>query len=119
MNVGKETRLLTGHWTEQTNKDEVAPLRRAAHSGWAEESSPLGWRFRVDAVAHPVDHDVMVEPAQGGEIGGVVVAAVGSPSYVVGLEPVVARAAVGGAGSAVSVQHEPAYRRWDRPGRLG
>ena len=44
---------------------------------WVEESSALGWGFGVDAVALAVDHDLVVEPAQGGEVLGIRPAVVG------------------------------------------
>jgi hypothetical protein len=45
--------------------------------GWSVESSSLGWCFGVDGEAFGVDDDVVVEPAQGGEVVGVGDAAVG------------------------------------------
>jgi len=44
----------------------------------------------VDLVAEAVDGDVVVVPAEGDEVVGVVVAAVGTLADVVGLEPVAA-----------------------------
>jgi hypothetical protein len=51
----------------------------------------------VDPVAEAVDGDVVVVPAQGGEVVGIVVAAVGTLADVVGLEPVAAVASLDGA----------------------
>ena len=56
----------------------------------------MGGAMGVDGEAEPVDGDMMVVPAQGGEVVGVVVAAVLSFSDVVGLEPVSARASFDG-----------------------
>ena len=39
--------------------------------GWSEESSALGRRVGVDRVSAAVDDDMVVEPAQGGEVRGV------------------------------------------------
>ena len=39
--------------------------------GWSVESSALGQRRWVDRVSAAVDDDVVVEPAQGGEVRGV------------------------------------------------
>ena len=51
----------------------------------------------VDLVAEAVDGDVVVVPAEGDEVVGVVVAAVGTLADVVGLEPVAAVASFDGA----------------------
>ena len=61
--------------------------------GTAEPASP-GWRAGVELVAALVDDDVMMKPTGGGEVVGVVVAALGAGDDVVGLEPVPAGTAV-------------------------
>ena len=65
-----------------------------------------------------VDGDVVVEPAERGEVVGVVSAAVGAVPDVVGLEPIAAGAACDHT-PAVTMCHEAAYRSWDcsRSGR--
>ena len=50
----------------------------------------------VDPVAESVDGDVMMKPAEGDQVVGVVVAAVGSLADVVGLESVAAVASFDG-----------------------
>ena len=63
-------------------------------------------------MAVAVDGDVVVEPAQGGEVVGVVGSAVAVGDDVVGLEPV-AGVTPGDGASAVSVEHGAAYRWGD------
>ncbi len=70
--------------------------------GWV-EAAAVGWCVGIDGVALLVDDDVVVEPAQQGEVGGVVGAVLGSGEDVVDFEAVAARAAVCGAGSVVAV----------------
>jgi hypothetical protein len=53
-----------------------------------EESSAVGGALGVDGEAHPVDGDMVVVPAQGCQVVGVMVAAVLSFPDVVGLEPI-------------------------------
>ena len=48
----------------------------------------------IDPVAESVDGDVVMKPAQGGQVVGIMVAAVGSLADVVGLEPVAAVASL-------------------------
>jgi hypothetical protein len=60
----------------------------------AAEAAASGWRAGVEFVAALVDDDVMMKPTCGGEVVGVVVAALGAGDDVVGLEPVPAAAAV-------------------------
>ena len=82
------------------------------------QSASLGWTGGVDAVAVAVDGDVVVEPAEGGEVVGVVVASACPGVDVVGLEPVAAGAAVDGA-ATVAPQHVAAGGGWDDPGSRG
>jgi hypothetical protein len=70
--------------------------------GWSvvlgfEELSAVDGGLGVDLVAEAVDGDVVVVPAEGDEVVGVVVAAVGTLADVVGLEPVAAVASLDGA----------------------
>ena len=67
----------------------------------------------VDPVAESVDGDVMVVPAEGGQVVGMVVAAVLSFSDVVGLEAVAAVASLDGALVLVSPGDESSDRRRD------
>lgn len=67
---------------------------RASRRTSAYQSASVGWSFGVYSVAAAVDGYVMVVPTQGGEIGGMVGAAVGEPFDVVGLEAVSAVTAV-------------------------
>jgi len=62
----------------------------------------------VDPVAESVDGDVVVVPAEGDQVVGVVVAAVGSWADVVGLEPVAAVASLDRTLVLVPPGHEPA-----------
>jgi hypothetical protein len=55
-----------------------------------EELSAVDGGLGVDPVGEAVDGDVVVVPAEGDEVVGVVVAAVGTLADVVGLEPVAA-----------------------------
>ena len=61
--------------------------------GW-EEPAAVWWCVGVDAVSFAVDGDVVVVPAEGGEVGGGVFSAVTSGGDVVGLEAVAAAAGV-------------------------
>lgn len=65
-------------------------------------------------IPEPVYHDVMVEPAQGGQILGVMVTTGSSRSNVMGLEPVARPAPIDGAGP-VPPRHQTTQRRWNRP----
>lgn len=77
--------------------------RRIAVRRPHEAAAPSG-RVRIDPEPMPVDNDVVVEPAQGGEVVGVGSAAVRGLNNVVGLEPIAGGAAVGRA-AAVARQH--------------
>ena len=79
--------------------------------GWL-EASALGWAGGVDGVAVSVDEVVVVVPAEGGEVVGVVVPRGGVPGDVVGLESVAGLAAVGGAG-LVSGEDVASEAGWD------
>ena len=65
-----------------------------ARSGWgavglvAGEADAAGWGVGVDVESVTMYHDVVVEPAEGAEVGGVVVAASGPGPDVVGFEAV-------------------------------
>ena len=67
-------------------------LNQAGWSGvvFGDESSPVGGTVGVDPESQVVDGDVVVIPAEGDEVVGVVAATVGSLLDVVGLEPVTA-----------------------------
>lgn len=89
-------------------------------SGWCvfvgfEELSALGWCVGVDLVAVAVDDHVVVVPAEGGEVVGVVGAALVPGDDVVGFESVAAGASGDGAG-AVALGHESADVGWDGAG---
>ena len=66
----------------------------------------MGRRVRIDAMALAVDGDVVVIPAEGGQVVGGVGASVASRYDVVGLEPVAAPARIDHA-FAVSGQNGP------------
>ena len=75
--------------------------------GWAvdwglEESPALGWRVGVDGEALAVDHDVVVEPTQRGEVLGIRAPAVGPAGDVMDLEPIPAGTACNGAHRTVT-----------------
>ena len=78
----------------------------------AEEGAFLRWTVGVDAESQPMYHDVVVEPAQCGEVVGVMCAAVGSEVDVVDLEPVAGVAAGDGA-TTVAMSHEAPHLGWD------
>ena len=61
--------------------------------GW-EEAAAVWRRVGVDAVSFSVDGDVVVVPAEGGEVVGGVVASLVSWCHMVGLEAVAAAAGV-------------------------
>ena len=65
----------------------------------------VGGGLGVDPETQLVDGDVVVVPAEGDEVVGVVVAAVGSLPDVVGLEPVGAVASFDGALPLISPLH--------------
>ncbi|MGB9357738.1 MAG: hypothetical protein WCC01_04190, partial [Acidimicrobiia bacterium] len=62
-----------------------------------------------------MDHDLVVEPADGGEVVGVGPAVVGPRNHVVDLQAVSAGAAGDGASCGVAVQDEPSEAGWDDP----
>ncbi len=76
----------------------------------------MGWCGGVDGESSAVDHNVVVVPAQGGEVVCVGWSALGPGVDVVGLEPVSADAAFDGADASVSVEDEAAEAGWDDPG---
>ena len=59
----------------------------------------MGWGVGVESAALPVDHDLVVVPAEGGQVVGVVAAAGAERSEVVGLESVAGPAPVDRAAS--------------------
>ena len=75
--------------------------------GGLEESVALGWRVGVDVVAVAVDHDVVVEPAYGGQVLWVAAATVDPLHDVMHVEAVAAGAARNRACCTVTVQDEP------------
>ena len=52
------------------------------------ESPSLWRRLRIDPVPHPMDHDMVMEPTEGGEVVRIVVAALEPLADVVRLEPI-------------------------------
>lgn len=73
-------------------------LRRIGTAGVVtEEASSLGWGVGVEAMSKTMGNHVMVEPAQRGEVVGVVITAVGTLANVVGLKSVAAPTPVDGA----------------------
>ena len=79
----------------------------------SEESSSLWWGGWVDREAAAVDDDVVVEPAQGGEVLCVGCSAVGPGHDVMRLEAVSAGAAFGGANTSVTVEDEASESGWN------
>ena len=77
--------------------------RERPGSGW-EEASSLGRGGRVDPVAHPVNHDMVVIPAQGRHIVGRGFSTFGTGDDVVRFEPVAGSAGIGDA-APVSMQY--------------
>ena len=61
--------------------------------------------------------DMVMEPAEGGEVVGVVISALGPGAHVVGLEPIPAVTAIDGA-ATVTPAHETANRWWYRSGHV-
>jgi hypothetical protein len=72
------------------------------------ESDPSVFGMVIGGESLLVDDDLMVEPAEGDEILGVCGSALAPGDLVVDLEAMVAVAAVGSAGVAVSFQDGPA-----------
>ena len=62
-----------------------------------------------------VDDDVVVEPADGGEVLRIGTATVGPAGDVVDLEPVAARTARNRARRTVTLKDVPAQAGWDHP----
>ena len=77
----------------------------------------MGWRVGVDLVSEAVDDDVVVEPAQGGEVVRVMITAGGSGPDVVDLEAVPG-VATGNSAAPVAVFDETAHLRGYRPGPI-
>lgn len=63
-------------------------LTRRTVIGVPDESPTVRRGLRVDDHSHHVDGDMMVVPAEGDQIVGIVVATVGALSYVMWLQPV-------------------------------
>ena len=74
----------------------------------------MGGAVGVDGEPELVDGNVMMKPADGYKVVGMVVAAVASLSNVVGLEPVAAGAAFDRTLPLVPPQDEASHRRGDR-----
>lgn len=84
----------------------------------AEKATLLRGGVRVDPEPEPVHHDVVVEPAKGCEVVGIVIAVVGPHSDVMNLETV-ARVATGDGAASVSPLDEAAHLGRYRPGAIG
>ena len=69
------------------------------------KSASPAWRVGVDPEAAPVDHDVVMEPAQRGEVGVVVVPERVPFSDVVWLQAIGGTAAIDSAQAAVPGEH--------------
>ena len=82
--------------------------------GW-NYASPLGRAVGVDAVSPVVDGDVMVPPAQRGEVLNVMSASLATGDNVVDLEPVAALASINGA-APVTIKDKTAYFGGNHPG---
>ena len=80
------------------------------------EPTAVGWRIRVDHVAGAVDGDVVVVPADGREVVGIVRAAPRPRYDVVGLEAIARPASIDGA-AAISLGDDGSDARRDGPGR--
>ena len=87
--------------------------RRWCVNPGSEESASLGWGGGVDRKASSMDHDMVVEPAQGGEVLCVGCSAVGPGHDVMRLEPVPADTALGGANTAVTGEDETSESGWN------
>ena len=79
----------------------------------------MGGTVRVDPESELVDGDVVVVPAEGDEVVGVVAAAVGSLGEVVGLEPVAAGAAFDRALPLVPPQDVAPGAGWEGFSQIG
>ena len=75
----------------------------------------LGWRVGVDVGAVAVDHDLVVEPAHGGQVLRVAAAAIDPSRDVMHVEAVPAGTARNRACCTVAVQDEPAQLGRDHP----
>ena len=93
-------------WTGAGGVDQ--PVNDAGWPGvvFGDESSPVGGTVRVDPVSDVVDGDVVVIPAEGDEVVGVVAATVGALVDVVGLEPVTACTPFDGTLPLIPIQHQ-------------
>ena len=91
----------------------VGGLVAAGFPWWQEASSP-GWGLGIDAHASAVYGDVVMPPAQGGEVLRCVVPASRSRDDVMHLETVCGVASVDGA-SVIAGQHRPP-QRWPHAG---
>jgi hypothetical protein len=81
---------------------------------WGLEAESAWWCVGFDVISHTVDDDVVVVPAEGGEVVGICASALGPGDVVVGLEPVAGDASVGCA-AAVAVEDESPKFGWDDP----
>ena len=86
---------------------------------FGDESSPVGGTVGVDPESHVVDGDMMMKPTNSDQVVGVVVAAVGTLSDVVGLEAVAACASFDRALPLIPIQDVAADRGRDRLSQIG
>ncbi len=77
----------------------------------SEEAASLGWGVRVDVEAFAVNNDVVVVPAEDGEVVRVGAAAMAPGGDVVRLKAIPGGATVGSACPAVAMQDETAQLR--------
>jgi hypothetical protein len=115
--LGFVGRLVWGCWLGWLGWD-VWPGRcgLGARSGaglWCEEASAVGWGVGIEVIAHGVDDDVVVEPADRSEVLSVGDTALGVGGDVVGFDPVAGRAPVDDT-SLVSPQDVAFQSGWDR-----
>ena len=75
---------------------------------WGDDASAFGWAGGIDAVSATVDSNVVMPPAQRGEVLHVMGASLAAGNNVVDLEPVAAPASINSA-TPVTKQHETSY----------
>ena len=75
----------------------------------------MGWRVGVDGESLAVDDNMVVEPADGGEVLRISTATIGPSFDVVDLGPVAARTARDGARCTVTSEDESSQAGWDHP----
>lgn len=91
---------------------EVLHLRRVWPCRGCEESSAVWGRTRIEVIPHAVNHNVVVEPAEGGEVVDFGGTALRERHDVMRLEPIAAGTAVDDT-SLVSPEDEPFEPGWD------